>query len=260
MAAHGTLERGLELSGEQVDHGTVVRGQVPLPEFRGQGVILERLVQVRHGPGLDLHPVDVHVQLVEQQTQELLRVLLVIADEPRREPLERRLERGRVDRMAVVAGPDAGQQVPVHADQLAVGPVRLVQHVLGQALGVAQALQNRVHVARVADVPDAHHPLLRVGPAAVRRRLVLQRRRRRRVVRRPAVLVVGPVHVDIPGRRRVAAGRRRRVLLLFVVLLEVRQVAGPGVVVRLVQQRRRRSAVVERVQTFFRCVIPFVVA
>jgi len=47
-------------------------------------------------------------------------------------------------------------------------------------------------------------------------------------------------------------------ILLFVVLFEVRQIAGL-VIVRFVQRRRRRSAAIERVQTFFRCVIPFIV-
>jgi len=83
VATRRTLERGLELSGEQVDHGTVVRAQVPLPEFGGQRVVLERLVHVGHSAGLDLHPVDVHVQSVEQQPQELLGVLLLVAGKPR---------------------------------------------------------------------------------------------------------------------------------------------------------------------------------
>lgn len=175
MTAHGTLERGLQLSGEQVDHGAIVRGQVPLPEMGGQRVVPERFVRVRGTAGLDLHPIHVHVQSVEQQPQELLRVLLLVTGEPRRQPLERRLERGGVHRIAVVAaGPDPGQQVPVHAYQFPVRAIRVVQHAVRQALGVAQALQHRVHVARVPDVPNADHAAL----FRVRRRPVRRRRRR----------------------------------------------------------------------------------
>jgi len=80
------------------------------------------------------------VQSVEQQPQELLGVLLLVAGKPRGQPLERRFKRGGVHRMAVGGGPDPGQEVSVHPDQLAVGPVHVVQYAVRQPLGVAQAL------------------------------------------------------------------------------------------------------------------------
>lgn len=195
VATRGTFKRGLELSGEQVDHGTVVRGQVPLPELGSQRVVLERFVHVRHGPGLDLHPVNVHVQSVKQQSQELLGILLLVAGKPRGQPLECRLERCGVHRMAVSGGPDSGQEVSVYPDQLAVGPIHVVQYAVRQALGVAQALQHRVHIARVSYVPDTDHPLFRIGHRPVRRRRRL--RMQRSVVYDSAVIC--PVHVDISG-------------------------------------------------------------
>jgi len=82
------------------------------------------------------------MQSVEQQSQELLGILLLVAGKSRGQPLECRLERGGVHRMAVGGGPDSGQEISIHPDQLAVGPVHVVQYAVRQALGVAQALQH----------------------------------------------------------------------------------------------------------------------
>lgn len=89
MKAHGmtrlALDPAPELALEVVDHDRVVSHQVGLPLAVGCDLHRQRvelgLALGRHGQGRrpDLHPVQVLVQPVEEERQELLRVMLIRA-------------------------------------------------------------------------------------------------------------------------------------------------------------------------------------
>ena len=114
------------------------------------------------GPLL-LDAIQVLVQPVQEERQQLLRVMQLAAQELGREVADLGLEHVGRDG-AVVAGPHLLHQVgvglcnlPLHAQRVAeveLLQVAVLEEVLGELGHVAEALQGRVHEARVAQVGE----------------------------------------------------------------------------------------------------------
>lgn len=107
-----------------------------------------------NGLWLDGDSVDVLVQTLQQVSQKLLRVLLTVAHESRRESLDLGLERGGVDDVVAVVLPELLDYLAESLDQgtlhtrrrrVYVGQILLVQQVLQQRPRIAQALYDAVH-------------------------------------------------------------------------------------------------------------------
>mmetsp|Transcript_16323 Transcript_16323/g.35317 ORF Transcript_16323/g.35317 Transcript_16323/m.35317 type:complete len:349 (-) Transcript_16323:359-1405(-) len=150
-----------------IDEYAVVSQQVLLPRFhRRLGVfhpVRFHLLHVRLG----LHPIQILVQPVHEVLAKLLAVVLVIVVELRREAAHRLLQQARrqyreLSRPNVAQEGRVGRGDPPPASEgivlVDLLQVFALQEVLRDGLDVVDALQYRIHVARISQVVQPHRP------------------------------------------------------------------------------------------------------
>lgn len=153
IPAHSALERTLELPHEQILHHRILHLRVPLPHLVGLLVVRQRFVDLQRLP-LDARVRRI-VQRIEEEAQKLLGVLLRTPAVHAMLAREGRLQFGR--RHGSLARrphlPDQLGEFVQNALILGGRPgVGALAQVVGQLAGVAEALDDGVHEAGVADV------------------------------------------------------------------------------------------------------------
>jgi len=145
----------------------IIPSNVALPCFHGLFTNAEAGVDFTvDGCGFGEDSVHILMESLQEVAKELLTVLLVVPAEPRRESVDSPLETAGVHDPPPLL-PEAldhrGEGLDQGALHGGVGGVDfphvlVIQQVVGQLPGVGQALEDRVHEASVANVPEATRP------------------------------------------------------------------------------------------------------
>mmetsp|Transcript_19595 Transcript_19595/g.46795 ORF Transcript_19595/g.46795 Transcript_19595/m.46795 type:complete len:527 (+) Transcript_19595:546-2126(+) len=164
-----TGQLGAILSLEMIDDDGTVAEEVAAPGLPGRLLVVSAVRDHSLCRHLLLHAIQVFMDSVEKEGEELLRVVLAVSAELRCKLAQRRLELVWAHRRGLAA-PNVSKEVRKRGGELATGAKGVVlievvgelptQEEAGQRLGVAQALQCRIHETGVAKVIQPRHTAL----------------------------------------------------------------------------------------------------